>query len=177
MRRRVWAVTGAMAALMAAGPAQAYYHYIYYASRVGNFNPIPAQFNLAALPYSTVSIFVDDNGPSTFYPNDTFGSVLGELKSAAAAWNAVPNSALRVAFGGLETAGQAANTPGIEVEFSELPPGLLGLGTPNLPATPADYGRRADLRRDPARSGDSLEQYQPGLGTELDRAVFHHGGA
>jgi hypothetical protein len=125
-----------MAALMAAGPAQAYYHYIYYASRVGNFNPIPAQFNLAALPYSTVSIFVDDNGPSTFYPNDTFGSVLGELKSAAAAWNAVPNSALRVAFGGLETAGQAANTPGIEVEFSELPPGLLGLGTPNLPATP-----------------------------------------
>jgi hypothetical protein len=137
MKFRGWAVTAAMAALIAAAvPAQAYYHYIYYAGRVAPFNPIPAQFNLAALPYSAVSIFVDDNGPSTFYPNDTFGSVLGELKSAAAAWNAVPNSALRVVFGGLETAGQAANTPGIEVEFSELPPGLLGLGTPNLPATP-----------------------------------------
>jgi hypothetical protein len=137
MKRRVWAAAAVMAALMAAGPAQAYYHYIYYASRAGNFNPIPAQFNLAALPNNTLSIFVDDNGPSTFYPNDTFGSVLGELKSAAAAWNAVPNSALRVVFGGLETAGQTANTPGIEVEFSELPPGLLGLGTPNLPAAPA----------------------------------------
>ena len=138
MRGRIWAAMAAVALLMAAGPAQAYYHYIYYASRTGNFTPIPAQFNLAALPNNsnTISVFVDDNGPSTFYPNDTFGSVLGEVKAAAAAWNAVPNSALRVVFGGLETAGQAANTPGVEVEFSELPPGLLGLGTPNLPAAP-----------------------------------------
>ncbi|MGA2146635.1 MAG: matrixin family metalloprotease [Bryobacteraceae bacterium] len=138
MRGRIWAAMAAVALLVAAGPAQAYYHYIYYASRTGNFTPIPAQFNLAALPNNsnTINIFVDDNGPSTFYPNDTFGSVLGEVKAAAAAWNAVPNSALRVVFGGLETAGQAANTPGVEVEFSELPPGLLGLGTPNLPATP-----------------------------------------
>jgi uncharacterized protein (TIGR03437 family) len=139
MKGQGWVGRAVIASLIAAAvPAQAYYHYVYYAGRVAPFDstPIRAQYNVATLPNSTLTIFVDDNGPSTFYPNDTFGSVLGELKSAAAAWNAVPNSALRVAFGGLQTSGQIANTPEIEVEFSELPPGLLGLGTPNLPATP-----------------------------------------
>ena len=122
-------------------PAQAYYHYVYYQSRFAPFNApsnpiIRAQFNLAALPNNTVTFYVNDSGPSIYYPNDSFGSVLGEIKQALAVWNSVSSSNLRVAFGGLESQSQAPqNTPGADIVFDDLP-GLLGMGTPNLPVTP-----------------------------------------
>jgi hypothetical protein len=117
-------------------PAQAYYHYVYYQSRTAPFIPVRAQFNLAALPNNTVSFYVNDAGPSIYYPNDSFGSVLGEIKQALAVWNSVSSSNLRVAFGGLESQSQApANTPGADIVFDDLP-GLLGMGTPNLPVSP-----------------------------------------
>jgi hypothetical protein len=123
-------------ALLLGIPAQAYYHYIYYQSRTAPFNPIYAQFNLAALPNNTVSFYVSDSGPSVYYPNDSFGSVLGVVKEALAVWNSVGSSNLRVAFGGLESQSQAQqNTPGADVVFDDLP-GLLGAGTPNLPVSP-----------------------------------------
>lgn len=119
-------------------PAQAYYHYIYYNQSRFGFTPIRAQFNLAALPNNTVTFFVSDSGPSAYYPNDSFGSVLGEVKQALAVWNSVNGSNLRVAFGGTESFSQpTANTPGADVVFQELAPGLLGMGTPNLPVNPA----------------------------------------
>ncbi|MGA3240039.1 MAG: carboxypeptidase regulatory-like domain-containing protein [Bryobacteraceae bacterium] len=132
---RRWAAFAAMAVLLGA-PAQAYYHYVYYQSRTAPFTPIYAQFNLAALPNNTVSFYVSDSGPSIYYPNDSFGSVLGEIKQALAVWNSVSSSNLRVAFGGLESQSQAPqNTPGADIVFDDLP-GLLGMGTPNLPVTP-----------------------------------------
>jgi Carboxypeptidase regulatory-like domain/Matrixin/IPT/TIG domain len=128
----------AVSAAVLGVPAHAYYHYIYYQSRFAPFTPIRAQFNLAALPNNTVTFFVSDAGPSTYYPNDSFGSVLGEVKQALAVWNSVNGSNLRVAFGGTESSSQpAANTPGADIVFQELAPGLLGLGTPNLPVNPA----------------------------------------
>jgi hypothetical protein len=123
-------------ALLLGIPAQAYYHYVYYQSRTAPFNPIYAQFNLAALPNNTVSFYVSDSGPSVYYPNDSFGSVLGVVKEALAVWNSVSTSNLRVAFGGLESQSQEPqNTPGADVVFDDLP-GLLGAGTPNLPVSP-----------------------------------------
>jgi hypothetical protein len=63
--------------------------------------------------------------------------VLGEVKQAVAAWNTVPNSALRLNFAGLESATQGTqNTPGIDVVFAEMPPGLLGYASPYLPVIP-----------------------------------------
>jgi hypothetical protein len=122
---------------MLGAPAHAYYHYVYYQSRFAPFTPIRAQFNLAALPNNTVTFFVSDSGPSAYYPNDSFGSVLGEIKQALAVWNSVNGSSLRVAFGGTESSSQPpANTPGADVVFQELAPGLLGMGTPNLPVNP-----------------------------------------
>ena len=127
----------ALTAALLGVPAHAYYHYVYYQSRFAPFNPIRAQFNLAALPNNTVSFFVNDAGPSTLSPNDTFGSVLSEIKQALAVWNSVSTSNLRVAFGGLESAQQPpSNTPGADIVFADLPPGLLGMGTPNLPVNP-----------------------------------------
>jgi len=130
-----WTALAAMGILLGV-PAQAYYHYVYFQSRSAPFNPIRAQFNLAALPNSTVAFYVSDSGPSIYYPNDSFGSVLGEIKQALAVWNSVSTSNLRVAFGGLESQSQAPqNTPGADVVFDDLP-GLLGMGTPNLPVNP-----------------------------------------
>ncbi|HEY7389515.1 MAG TPA: IPT/TIG domain-containing protein [Bryobacteraceae bacterium] len=115
-------------------PAQAYYHYVHYLN--GNLGaPVYERFDLNALPDRTVTFFVVDTGPQTYGPNDDFSSVLSQVQQAAIAWNSVSSSALRVAFGGLESQNQTENTPGGDVVFAELPPGLLGLGGTNVPAS------------------------------------------
>ena len=135
--RRILAL--AAAALFLGVPAEAYYHYdTYYRTNLGF--PIQAKFDLTALPNSTVTFYVIDSGPATFYPNDSFGSVLGEVKQALAAWNAVPSSALRISFGGLQAAGQNANTPGGKIVFQNLAPGVLGMGSPQVSAVPTIQG-------------------------------------
>jgi uncharacterized protein (TIGR03437 family) len=96
---------------------------------------------LTRLANNTVVFTVADNGPATFYPNDSFGSVLAEVKQALAAWNSVQTSNLRVAFGGLQPAGQSSNTPGAEVVFQNLTPGLLGQTTVTMPANPTFAGQ------------------------------------
>jgi len=123
-----------LAVLALAVPAQAYYHYIHYTSRTGSFTPVYEKFDLYSgtatmLPNKTVTFFVSDQIPTSYGANDTFGAVLSQVKQALAQWNAVPTSDLRVAFGGLEGASQlVSNTPGGDVVFTELPPGVLGLG-------------------------------------------------
>lgn len=128
------------AALLAAVSSQAAYHYVHYPSRT-IFTPIYEKFNLSALPNNTVSVFVQDQGPANYAANDSFGSVVAQIKQAAAAWNSVSASDLRVAFGGLESytpnptasnpgiAVPNSNTPGIDVIFVDTP-GLLGMGAP-----------------------------------------------
>src|SRR5262245_8073461 len=131
-----------LAALLAcAAPALASYHYVHYNSRTAPFTPIYEKFDLAALSNNTVTFFVSDQGPSVYAPNDNFGSVLSQIKQAAAAWNSVATSDLRVAFGGLESTtpnptaiapggpAQPSSTPGADVVFVDLP-GVLGLGAP-----------------------------------------------
>jgi hypothetical protein len=135
--RRISRVLAAVAAIAFLGaPAEAYYHYVFFPSNSAPFNPIFARFDLTKLVNNTVVFCVYDSGPSSFYPNDSFPSVLAEIKQALAAWNAVPNSSLHVAFGGLEHPGQNANTPGGDVVFEDLGPGLLGMASPNLPSVP-----------------------------------------
>jgi uncharacterized protein (TIGR03437 family) len=129
-----------IAVLLCALSSQAAYHYVHYPSRT-NSTPIYEKFNLASLPNNTVTFFVTDQGPAIYGTNDSFGSVLSQIKQAAAAWNGVSVSDLRVAFGGVEaytanpTMGATgapipnANTPGGDVIFVDTP-GLLGLGAP-----------------------------------------------
>ena len=121
----------AIAAALMGTPAQAYYHYVHY-FRNAPYTPVQEKFDLTALPNKTVTFFVTDSGPSVYAPNDSLGSILGEVKTALAAWNSVDSSDLRVAFGGTETAGQNSNTPGGDVLFIDLPPGLLGQGAPTV---------------------------------------------
>jgi uncharacterized protein (TIGR03437 family) len=118
-----------------ATPAEAYYHYVHF-NRNALGNPSLEKFDLNALgPSKTVTFFVNDQGPSVLAPGDSFGSVLGEVKQALAAWDSISTSDLRVAFGGLETTGQNSITPGGDVVFQDLPPGLLGQGMPTSSGT------------------------------------------
>jgi uncharacterized protein (TIGR03437 family) len=124
-----------MAAFLIASPAEAYYHYVHF-NRNALGGPIQEKFDFSALgPSKTVTFFVNDQGPAVLAPGDSFGSVLGEVKQALAAWDSISTSDLRVAFGGLETTGQTSNTPGGDVIFQDLPPGLLGQGAPTSSGT------------------------------------------
>ena len=146
MRQRaaVRTVLAAAAALALVAPVEAYYHYTYFTGRGYPFHAVRARFNLAALTNNTLNVFVSDSGPVNYAANDSFGSVLGEVKQAVAAWNAVPNSALKLNFAGLESASQipspgsgAESTPAIDVVFAEMPPGVLGYASPNINVVPA----------------------------------------
>jgi uncharacterized protein (TIGR03437 family) len=121
-----------VAALASAIPAEAYYQYVHYLTRGAPYTPVYEKFDLTALPNKTVTFLVTDSGPAVFAPNDDFSSVLSQIQQATAVWNGVASSDLRVAFGGLEAANQPANTPGGDVIFAELPPGLLGMGAPTV---------------------------------------------
>ena len=141
------------ATLLAAVSSQAAYHYVHYPNRT-TFTPIYEKFNLSA--NNPVSVFVEDQGPANYASNDSFGSVVAQIRQAAAAWNSVSASDLRVAFGGLESYTPSpttsspgnpvpgANTPGIDVIFVDTP-GLLGMGAPTtstvVEASPSDSFR------------------------------------
>ena len=132
-------------ALLLAVSSPAAYHYIHYPTRTGS-TPVYEKFNLAALPNNTVTFFVADQAPN-LYPNNEFGSILSQIRQAAAAWNSVAISDLRVAFGGLEsytdnpTSTQRGSsipnstTPGGDVLFIDTP-GVLGLSAPTISTTP-----------------------------------------
>jgi hypothetical protein len=126
-------VCALLALALIALPAPAYYHFVTYL----NGAAVPEKFDLTALPYKTVSVFVSENGPQTYSRNDNFNSVLTQIGQAALVWNGVATSDLRVAFGGLENAATQQNTPGIDVVFEDLPPGVEGFGGPISTTNPA----------------------------------------
>ncbi len=114
---------------LAISPISAYYHYTYYL----NSGTVHDRFDLAALPNKTVIYSVQDSGPSVYPQNDTFASALSQVRQAVSVWNSVATSDIRLAFGGLYSASTPSpTTPGGEVEFIELPPGLYGMGGPTV---------------------------------------------
>ena len=115
-------------------PSAAYYHYTHYLNRTSPYQPILEKFDLSALPNKTVTFYVSDNGPTSFSGNDSFASVLNQIRQAAQVWNSVETSDLRVAFGGLDTSGTPQSTPGSEIVFEDIPPGLLAFAAPTVRA-------------------------------------------
>jgi uncharacterized protein (TIGR03437 family) len=130
MKRTLLSVLLAGGVLFA--PASAYYHFVHY---IGGANA-PEKFDLTVLPNKTVTFFVSENGPATYAATDTFNSVLSQLRQATTAWNGIASSDLRVAFGGLENTGTPQNTPGGDIVFEDLPPGVYGFGGPSSVAAP-----------------------------------------
>ena len=115
-------------AVLAAAHANAYYFCTHYTLRGAPYNPVQEKYDLTALPNNTVTFYVTDTGPSFYSGNDSFAAVISQVRQAAQAWNSVATSNLRVAFGGLYSAGTPQNTPGGQVIFEPLPPGILGYG-------------------------------------------------
>jgi len=129
--RRLWA--GLLCGFLAAAvPSQGYYYFVHYLNGVN----APEKFDFSALPAHTVTFFVSEDGPATYSETDTFNSLLGQIQQAAAVWNGVASSGLRVSFGGFENASTQQNTPGGDVIFEDLPPGVEGYGGPTSTTSP-----------------------------------------
>jgi len=141
--------------------ASGYYHFVYFSGRGAPFTPINLQFDLTKLTNNTVYFFIADQGPNVFVPGDSFAAEISELQLAAQAWNNVPSSQIKLAYGGLGSAGTQQSAPEIDVVFSsEIPAGLLAqtkvttyadvssigsLAPPFLPILRAEIQFQADL--------------------------------
>jgi hypothetical protein len=122
--KRVLSMAAALTALSSI--ASGYYHFVYFAGRNGPFNPINLQFDLTQLANNTVYFFISDQGPNVFVRGDSFTGVISELQLAAQAWNNVPGSQIKIAYGGLENSSTQQTAPGIDVVFTDqIPYGIL----------------------------------------------------
>jgi len=122
------------------GGAYGYYFFVHYLSRTGPFVPIPEKFDLEALHSKTVPLLISEPRSLGLTSNDSFQSLVSQIRLAAKAWNDVPSSDLRLSFGGFFTPGTTYSQPVIEVVFEDLPPGLLAQGGPTLRADLATRG-------------------------------------
>jgi len=127
-----------LAALVAAGfllakTGSAYYYYTYFNSSASPYIPIVARFDLKTLTNNTVPFFVSSSGPSSMYPGDSLAAIVSQMNAAAAVWNNVATSSIRLAYGGFYSPGTTESAPGIQIEFSDdIPPGLLALSIPTV---------------------------------------------
>jgi hypothetical protein len=133
---RPWMVR--LAALVAgsfllASNGSAYYYYTYFNSSSAPYTPIVCRFDLNTLTNNTVPFFVSGTGPSAMYASDSFQAMISQINAAANVWNGVSTSSIRLAFGGLYSAGTTEAAPGIQIEFSDdIPPGLLAVSAPQV---------------------------------------------
>jgi hypothetical protein len=122
--KRIVTVAAALTALSSL--ASGYYHFVYFSGRGAPFTPINLQFDLSKLTNNTVYFYIAELGPDVFVNGDSFTAEISELQLAAQAWNNVPSSQIKLAYGGLESASTQQTAPGIDVVFSnEIPAGLL----------------------------------------------------
>ena len=144
---RQWLRVAAAAAGLAftASHAAAYYHFYHYTSRTAPYNPAPEKFDLNALPNRTVNCYLSDSAAGAISRPDLYPSALSAIRQAAAAWSAVPSSALRVAFGGVVAQGTPQNTPGIDIAFAELDPLTLGYTATNAPNNSFGFGQQGSF--------------------------------
>jgi hypothetical protein len=116
----------------ASSAASGYYHWVFFANKSGPYTPIRMKFDLNALPGGAVPYFISNQGPDPMVPGDNFTALVSQIRLAAETWNGVPNSALRLEFGGVAEIGQKQSAPGIDVVFDdEMPPGILALSKPS----------------------------------------------
>ncbi len=129
---RVLMLGSAMAALSSV--ASGYYYWTFFPNHSGPFVPVQAKYDLSVLPAKTVSFFISDQGPSAMVPGDSMPALVSQIRAAAAIWDGVATSDLRVKFGGISTVGTPQNAPGIDVVFDDnIPPGLVALTRLTLP--------------------------------------------
>ncbi|MGH9785364.1 MAG: IPT/TIG domain-containing protein, partial [Terriglobia bacterium] len=111
--------------------ALAYYPMGRYNTAVSPNVLIPARYDVTALPNSTITFYLTTQRPQTLAPGDSVEAIISELAAAAAVWNSVSSSALRVGFGGYTKVSGArplVNPIGV-IGFSDsIPPGAAAVG-------------------------------------------------
>ena len=116
--------------------ASAYYHWVFFPTAVAPFTAVPGKFDLAAQKDNKVNFFISSQGPATIMPGDSSTAIYSQIQHAAAIWNNVSTSSLRLAFGGLTTIGAPQTVPGIDVVFDDnMPPGILAQTRVTFPAS------------------------------------------
>jgi uncharacterized protein (TIGR03437 family) len=161
--RKLW--LAGVALLLFPGSAFPGYYFLHYTSATGPFTPAPEKFDLTAQPDGMVRYFVAAQGPSKLAPGDSFESVLSQIRAAADIWSGIQTSALHLVFGGLSSGSAVRSTPGIDVLFDELPPGVVAMagptvkgdivgspGSPFVPITRAVLILQKDLSEQPSFS-------------------------
>ena len=127
-------LTGITLTLLLCGAASGYYHFVHYRYVDGQLVTIPEKFDLSKLPANTVQYFLSPQGPEQLADGDSLQAVVSEIQMAAATWDSVATSQLRLRFGGFRDINDTQDTPSIDIVFDEMPPGLVALGGPTVRA-------------------------------------------
>ncbi len=127
--------TVALLLLLLSAGVSAHYEFIHYITSEGRLVSVPEKFDLRALIDKTLYYFVPSQGPSAVAPGDSYPAILSQIRLAASAWDGVATSDLRLKFGGFSAPGVTQATPGVDVLFGEVPPGLVALGGPTTRST------------------------------------------
>ncbi|MEN6534664.1 MAG: matrixin family metalloprotease, partial [Bryobacteraceae bacterium] len=136
MARKLAALTAL--ALASVTCASAYYHFLQYKGRTAPFTPIPEKFDISALPAGKLLYFVSETGPATMASGDSIESIVGQIRMAAAVWNTVGTSELKLQFGGFAHDDSTQNAPGLDIVFEEMPDGVVAMGGPTTLASVTD---------------------------------------
>ncbi len=128
--------------------ADAYYHFLRYQNRAGQLVALPQKFDLSVLPNKTVSFFITSELPQSMATGDSMARLTSQIRLAAKQWSDVETSDLRLQFGGTVPASLVPQaTPGIDVVFDEVPPGLLALGGPTSVVEPVPGSTFVPIQR------------------------------
>ncbi len=125
MRLRAW-LASVLIAVSFSATAPAYVHFLRYFNRDGRAVAIPTRFDLAALPNRTVPFYIAPQGPERLTPGDSVAALTSQIRLAARIWSEVDTSELRLAYAG-DVSDTGLSTPGIDVTFGDIPPGLLAM--------------------------------------------------
>ncbi len=111
------------------GGSSGYYHFVHYPSASPPFTRAIEKFDLGSLIDGTAYFYVSRGGPQ-LGTNDSYEALVSQVRQALSVWDSVPSSELRVACGGISEGLPETASPGGEILFAELPPGVIGLGGP-----------------------------------------------
>ena len=114
---------------LAAPRIKGYYHFVHYGPNAAASEALIEKFDRTALFDGTVYFYVSNQKPA-LAANDSYEALVSQVRQALAVWNNVPTSALRVEYGGVSDGDPRAQSPAGEILFTELPPGVIGLGGP-----------------------------------------------
>ncbi|MDP8990500.1 MAG: matrixin family metalloprotease [Acidobacteriota bacterium] len=165
--------------------ASAYYYYVFFANGSSPYIPLPAHYDLTAIKDNTLQYFISDAPPGPLMPGDTLTDIYSEIRQAAAVWDGVSSSGLRLHFGGTRNMATPQTVPGIDVVFDDnLPPGIIAQTKLTFPADLTFLGAKGtsfvpilraklQLRQDLTAAGYQQTSYTDAFFTTLVHEFGH----